>query len=272
MGVDLIDTSTNYMDRSAERAIAKAMHYFSDEVVENIKIVSKVGYIQGRLLENIDEKKFSEIVKYAEHIYHCISEEFIKDQLTQTLNRLNRDKIECYLLHNPEYYLLDAITRGVSRVDMLDELYRRIFRAFVALEKEVKKGRISSYGISSNSFSLPITHIEFLPYRDLKSIAVNASEVAGNKIDSFSTIELPLNILEKDGLNCLAWAKENGLRTLVNRPLNANRENKIYRLATYDEPHDYYHHLNEILELCDHDKLKSIYNLIESLDNSKYKF
>ncbi len=226
-GVTMIDTSSNYMDGGAERAIALAFREFGDEKKEDIEIVSKFGYIQGENLIRHKENAFQEVVEFSKDCFHSISKSFIQDQLTQSLKRLEMQKIDCYLLHNPEYYLLDAINKNIDKDDRLDEMYLRLYRAFMTLEMEVKNGRIGSYGISSNSFSKYKTSDEFLPYEDLLTIADRASEDVGNEYHSFTTIELPINMLEREGLKCASWAKENGLRVLVNRPLNAESEGKM---------------------------------------------
>jgi aryl-alcohol dehydrogenase-like predicted oxidoreductase len=270
-GITMIDTSTNYMDGGAERAIALAFREYEDKI-QDIEIVSKFGYIQGSNLENYKDATSEDIVKYSLECYHCISEDFLKEQLSQSLNRLEREKLDCYLIHNPEYYLLDAIKKGINLDDRLDEMYKRIELAFIALEKEVKNNRINSYGISSNSFSKDVNDEEFLPYEDLMTLAQNACEIAGNKKHSFTTIQLPINLLELEGLKCVSWAKKNTLRVLANRPLNANLNSTMYRLAEYDEPMEYYHHLNELLEVTDNDTLRPLYNLLEQLDEFKHKF
>ncbi len=272
-GVDLIDTSTNYMDGGAERAIALAFQPMPTKTIEHVEIVSKFGYIQGSTLQRIQEDvTFPEIVKYAEHIYHCISPEFMQDQLTQSLARLNMDSLGCYLIHNPEYFILDAMNNDLDRNETLDRMFERIEAVFVALEKEVQNGRINSYGISSNSFSKPGNDPEFLPYEDLVLIATRAAKEAGTEHHHFSTVQLPINLLEREGLKCAAWAKENGLRVLANRPFNAQANSLMFRLASYEEPHDYYHHLNEVLEMTDDPSLQSIHNLIAQLDDVKHRF
>lgn len=271
-GITMIDTSSNYMDGGAERAIALAFREFDEGVKSNVEIVSKVGYIQGSNMEMHKKEPFEEVVEFSKDCFHSISKSFINNQLTQSLNRLEIQKLDCYLLHNPEYYLLDAINKQVDKDDRLDEMYTRIYKAFVALEEEVKNARISSYGISSNSFSKDQNSDEFLPYEDLITMADRASEEVGNDTHSFTTIQLPINILEREGLKCASWAKENGLRVLANRPLNAEHEKLMYRLADYDEPKEYYHHLNELLEVCDNEMLRPLYNLFEELDASKHKF
>ncbi|MEA3372051.1 MAG: aldo/keto reductase [Campylobacterota bacterium] len=272
-GITLIDTSTNYMDGGAERAIALAMHGMNEEKCAAVEIVSKFGYVQGSTMKRLkEEETFNNVVKYAEHVWHCIDPDFMRDQLTHSLSRLNRDSLECYLLHNPEYFLLDAINRGVSKEDRLDEMLQRILDVFIALEEEVAKGRIKSYGISSNSFAKPMSDPEFLPYDDLITLAENAAKRAGSEIHHLTTLQLPINLLEREGLKCAAWAKANGLRVLANRPLNAQKGDAMYRLADYDEPTDYYHHLNALLELCEAEPLKPVYNLLSELDANKHRF
>jgi len=271
-GITMIDTSSNYMDGAAERAIAFAMREFDDALKEQVEIVSKYGYIQGSNMELHKENAFDGVVEFNEHCFHSISPSFMRNQLEASLVRLEVDKINCYLIHNPEYYILDAMNKNADRDELLDVMYTRLYEAFVGLEEEVKNGRIGSYGISSNSFAKANNDLEFLPYEDLITLADRASESVGNDTHNFTTIQLPINILETEGLKCASWAKSNGLRVLVNRPLNAQKDGHMYRLADYDESAEYYHHLNELLDVCDNDALKPIYNLLEQLDENKHKF
>ncbi len=271
-GVRMIDTSSNYMDGGAERAIALALQSFDEDVRDEMEIVSKFGYIQNDNMARHKENPFEEVVEYSENCFHCISQDFIQDQLAKSLERLEVKTIDCYLIHNPEYYLLDAINHGVEKDDRLDEMYKRLFDAFMSLELAVQNGHIKSYGISSNSFSKLRSDEEFLPYEDLLTLVEDAASELGNEFHSFTTIELPLNILEKNGLKCTAWAKENGLRVLVNRPLNAQHDGLMYRLADYDESREYYNHFNELMEVSDNESLRALFNLLEQLDDNKHKF
>ena len=271
-GIKLIDTSTNYMDGSAERAIAKAMRSFDDETRESVEIVSKFGYIQGTTLARHKEEPFEDVVEFSENCFHSISKTFMLDQLEQSLLRLELTKIDCYLLHNPEYYMLTMLNKEKPLDEVLDTMMDRIFDAFVALEEQVKNGTVGSYGISSNNFSIEHKSIDFLPYEDLITLADKASEIVGNDTHSFTTIQLPINMLETEGLKCASWAKENGLRVLANRPLNAQKGELMFRLADYDESSEYYHHLNELLDVCGDEQLQPLGNLIEQLDENKHKY
>jgi diketogulonate reductase-like aldo/keto reductase len=65
--------------------------------------------------------------------------------LTQTLARLNLETLDVYLLHNPEHYLQPS--KSLQQFDACLE------EAFTCLEKEVARGRIQFYGVSSNAWS-----------------------------------------------------------------------------------------------------------------------
>jgi len=271
-GLSMIDTSTNYMDGSAEIAVGRVLQEFDDATQARVEIVSKYGYIQGSNMLSHKEEAFEEVVEFDANCFHSIAPSFMQDQLTKSLKRLQRERLDCYLIHNPEYYLLDALNKNADKDSTLDAMYNRLYEAFVGLEKEVQKGRITSYGVSSNSFAKKPNDPEFLPYEDLITLADKASEAVGNDTHNFTTIQLPLNILEQEGLKCAAWAKANGLRVLANRPLNAQKDTKMYRLAEYEESASYYAYLNEILDVCDNEQLKPLYNLFEELDVNRHKF
>ena len=277
-GIRLIDTSTNYMNGDAELLIAKVLEeLYGGHKPDDLEIVSKCGYIQGALLEEVkkvEDKLVDEldIVKYSESCYHSIHPGFIKAELTKSLERLNLEELDCYLLHNPEYYLMTEIKTEADRTEAQIIMLDRILDAFMQLETEVKEGRISSYGISSNSFSLGPSALYFLPYEELIALATKAAFEVGNVGCNFTTIQMPINLLEKEGLACATWAHANGLRVLANRPLNASKDNLMFRLASEDEPADYFSLLNELLGTLEEIENTSIFNLIGELDNYKHRF
>ncbi|PHR55473.1 MAG: oxidoreductase [Arcobacter sp.] len=277
-GIRLIDTSTNYMDGDAERLIAKVLdEAFGGHKPEDVEIVSKAGYIQGNLLEAVKQSKEGlieklDIVEYSDSCYHSIHPGFIKAELVKSLERLKLKQLDCYLLHNPEYYLMHTIKEESQRPEAQMIMLDRILDAFMMLEEEVKEGRICSYGISSNSFSLDPHALYFLPYEDLAALAYKAAREVGNTSHSFTTIQLPMNLLEKEGEACIHWAKENGLRVLVNRPLNATKDELMFRLASTKEPQEYFGLLNELMDFLENAKMDSIFNIIGELDNYKHRF
>ena len=241
-GVNLIDTSTNYTDGMSEQLIGEIMMEFCYDIPrEKIIIVSKYGYIQGENMRRHKEgQRILELVPFHHTCYHSIHPDFMRDQLQRSLERLQTDYIDIYLLHNPEYYLILSVRDEEEKEEHQAEMLRRIGKAFEALEEEVTKGTIRSYGISSNSFGKSPDDLYFLPYQGLMEIAQKAAERVGNEKHSFTTVELPGNLLETEGLmGCAKWAHENGLNVLINRPLNAIEGEDLIRLAQYEKPDNY---------------------------------
>src|SRR5258707_396821 len=103
-GGNLIDTSANYGDGHSEVLVGKVLREYSrDKVI----VVTKGGYIQGQNMALALRRKFPEIVKYGEGIWHCMHPEFLESQITMSADRMQLQFIDVYLLHNPEYYLSD---------------------------------------------------------------------------------------------------------------------------------------------------------------------
>jgi aryl-alcohol dehydrogenase-like predicted oxidoreductase len=242
-GINLIDTSSNYGDGKAEELVGEVLGDLasSGEVTrESTIVVSKVGYLQGQNYQLSQERKgqgkpFEDLVLYADGLEHCIHPEFIDDQLTRSLERLRLDTLDFYLLHNPEYYLSWASKTGVSLEEGRQEYYSRIEKAFQHLETEVEKGRIRSYGISSNTFPSPAADPEFTSLEQVWEIAESLSSH-----HHFRLIQLPMNLLETGGIteqnqahgqSVLEFARSKNLGVLINRPLNAIVNNTLLRLA-----------------------------------------
>ena len=166
---------------------------------------------------------------------HCIHPEFLGDQITRSLARLNLQTMDCCLLHNPEYYLTTAKTEGVAVMQARAEYYRRIRQAFLHLEQETAAGRIASYGISSNTFPGVAAEYNFTSLAAVWDIACEISPA-----HHFRVIEFPMNLLETGavlrknqptGQSLLEFAGEKNLGVLINRPLNAIVGERLVRLA-----------------------------------------
>ncbi|WP_420630586.1 aldo/keto reductase [Candidatus Leptofilum sp.] len=242
-GINLIDTSSNYGDGGSERLIGRVMAELidSDEISrEQVVVVSKVGYLQGfnyALAQQCKQagRPFPNLVKYAEGLDHCIHPDFLEDQLARSLERLNLETLDVYLLHNPEYYLSWAQRRPIPLDEARRTYYQRIRLAFEFLEQAVVNGRIQSYGISSNSFPSPARSYTFT---DLSHIWQIAQEIGSDH--HFRWVQLPMNLLETgaateanqpDGQTVLQFAQAHHLAVLVNRPLNAIVQESLTRLA-----------------------------------------
>jgi aryl-alcohol dehydrogenase-like predicted oxidoreductase len=258
----LIDTSSNYADGGSERLIGQMLNRNDDRVLkrDDVCLVSKVGYLQNSNLDSLQRGDIKvpkeSVVEFNDDVFHCIHPDFIHQQLTASLERLQTNHLDSYLLHNPEYFITAKIRTEKVEKDVLEqtreEMLRRIGLAFEALEKEVDGGRIKSYGISSNSFSLPTSHVHFLPYETLPELAKDASrKVRGTDAHSFKVVEMPANLLEREALvGIVPWSKREGrdLKVLINRPLNAFTDEDMFRLATYYPPPIAYKEMYEITQ------------------------
>ncbi|MGB5106504.1 MAG: aldo/keto reductase [Candidatus Zixiibacteriota bacterium] len=242
-GINLVDTSANYTDGGSELLIGSVIEDLENEGVlgrDQLVIVSKVGYLQGRvyrLSQNLkkDHRGYPDLVEYSVGLEHCIHPTFIEDQLTASLSRLNCGSIDAYLLHNPEYYLGWAKQNGLELIGAREEYYRRIRLAFEHLEQEAARGRIRCYGISSNTFPVSSDEYDFTSLERVISIANQISP-----LNRFKVIQLPFNLIENGcalngsqsgGMTVLELACRHNLALLANRPLNAIQKNSLVRLS-----------------------------------------
>lgn len=257
MGVNLIDTSANYADGNSEKLIGEALNQLveNDELSrDEIIVVTKGGYIQGENYARISERmnqlgdappprgsELAEIVQYSNGLWHSIHPDFLEDQITRSLERLNLDTIDCYLLHNPEYFLQWAVRDNMPEDEAREIYEERILRAFDHLEREVTDGRIQWYGVSSNTFGKPE---EAVDRTSLEHILTGLKKRRGEE-HHFAIIQLPMNLYERGGItelnqekasaSVIGYARSHGIGVLINRPLNAIVGNRLVRLANYPE-------------------------------------
>ncbi|MCP9452474.1 MAG: DUF255 domain-containing protein [Nitrospira sp.] len=252
---NVIDTSTNYMDGDSERLVGSVLAELiaaGDLRREDVVVVSKIGYVQGQTLKYAEIREqagrpYPEMVKYGEGIWHCIHPEFLADQLTQSLDRLGLSTLDVCLLHNPEYFLSDAVRRGErDQATLRKVFYGRIQQAFAYLESQVAAGRLQWYGVSSNTLASPPETFEAVSLSLLLEAAQTAAHMAGASAHHFRVIQFPMNLFESSGAltantgpdsrqTVLELASQHGLAVLVNRPLNAmpSHQGGLVRLADF---------------------------------------
>jgi uncharacterized protein YyaL (SSP411 family)/aryl-alcohol dehydrogenase-like predicted oxidoreductase len=244
-GVNLIDTSTNYMDGASERLVGSVLRELIDAQElqrEEIIVISKIGYMQGSNYEEASAREaagepYPELLKLEEGFWHCIHPEFLRDQLYKSLDRLELETLDFCLLHNPEYFLSNAAQSGQPLEEARSEFYRRLEEAFRYLESEVAEGRLGGYGVSSNTAAAPAHD----PAGTSIARMLVAAAAAGGADHHFNVLQLPLNLLEsgavfehKDGPGddtVLEAARSEEIAVLVNRPLNAYVGGALVRLA-----------------------------------------
>jgi len=240
-GVNLIDTSTNYMDGESERLVGSILRTLTmkkavarDEVI----VVSKIGYVQGHNLKQAQVREqtgrpYPDMVKYAEGIWHCVHPEFLADQLDASLDRLGLDTLDVCLLHNPEYFLSEAARHSGSNIaEQRETFYKRMEQAFAYLESQVTAGRLRWYGVSSNTVTAAPTNLEATSLTRFIDAAAKAAAAEGRPRHHCVVLQCPMNLLEQGALTrantgheqketVLEMAQREQIALLVNRPLNA---------------------------------------------------
>ncbi len=253
-GCNLIDTSSNYCDGESEELIGQVL---AENSQFNPIIITKAGYIQGKNLAIIDElnsngKAEEDLVEISENLKHSIHPDFLEDQINRSLYRLQKESIDVFLLHNPEYYFkVDGSTH--------EQYYERIEKAFKFLEEKIEQGKIKSYGISSNTFPKQLNAPDVTNLEKVYEIAQTIK-----KDHNFKFIQFPLNLIENYAMNeiygkknLIEKAKEYNLTTLINRPLNAFTDDGLVRLANYknlipfveiEKARDHFHYCLKLVE------------------------
>ncbi len=254
-GVNLIDTSTNYMDGDSERLVGSVLRELikSGELTrEEVIVVSKIGYVQGDNLKQAEAREqagrpYPDMVKYGEGIWHCIHPEYLADQLTLSLDRLGLATLDICLLHNPEYFLSEATHHeGGDLALSQNAFYRRIEQAFTFFESQVAAGRIHYYGVSSNTVTADPSDAEATSLSRLCDAARAAAAAQGIDRHHFAVLQCPMNLYETGALvtpntgvdqreTVLEVAQREGIAVLVNRPLNAmpTKKSGVLRLADF---------------------------------------
>jgi aryl-alcohol dehydrogenase-like predicted oxidoreductase len=254
-GVNLIDTSTNYMDGDSERLVGSVLRELikSGELTrEEVIVVSKIGYVQGHNLKQAEAREqakrpYPDMVKYGEGIWHCIHPEYLADQLTLSLDRLGLATLDVCLLHNPEYFLSEAAHHeGGDLAAVRDAFYRRIEQAFTYFESQAAAGRILYYGVSSNTVTAAPSDAEATSLSRMCDEARAAAASHGMDRHHFAVLQFPMNLYEAGALvtpntgvdqheTVLEVAQREGIAVLVNRPLNAmpTKKSGVLRLADF---------------------------------------
>ncbi|OZJ06609.1 hypothetical protein BZG36_00448 [Bifiguratus adelaidae] len=228
--VNVIDTSAHFEQGASERVIGSAIRSELENTTlkrEDIVLISKAGYLtqtERRRLGLTD----LEHVRINDDSAHSINPKFLESELNASLHRLGVESLDIFMINSPER-MLSARNRGFSH----KQLYQELARTFEFLHTEVKKGRISGFGITSNSIANP--HAE-----DHISLSEITNAVSKAHLEHFVAVQAPYNVFERtliDGVDGSGYTdywetmKSLDLYQLTNRPLNAIHDGIIRTLA-----------------------------------------
>ena len=193
LGVNVIDTASNYRFQRSERSVGQALETLTshDFEREEILVCTKGGYLPfdcappGDFRGYVDETFVRPGIASLEDFAggsHCMTPRYLQHQLDQSLKNLRLDCVDVYYIHNPESQL-GHVTR--------DEFYTRLRSAFGQMEKNIAQGQIRMYGVATwNGFRVPSESEE---YHSLPRMVELAREVGGES-HGFRFIQLPFNL------------------------------------------------------------------------------
>jgi aryl-alcohol dehydrogenase-like predicted oxidoreductase len=198
-GINVIDAAINYRFQRSERSIGTAIHQLAAKGVprDEIVVCTKGGYLtpDGAMPADPNEYFFREYIQpgifSAKDIAagsHCMTPQFLKNQLGRSLKNLAVECADVYYLHNPETQLSE-----VPKEDFLN----RMREAFTFLESAVEAGEIQFYGLATwNGFRQDARARDAM---QLPEIVQVAQEIAGGR-HHFRFVQLPFNLAMTEAL------------------------------------------------------------------------
>ena len=201
-GCNVIDSAINYRCQRSERSLGAALKelagkgYQRDEIV----VATKGGFLPYDSVPPKDARVYFEetfikpgIANPSDIVAncHCMTPQYLLDQLDCSLRNLDVETIDIYYVHNPETQL-----GKISR----DEFNRRLLLAFETLEGAVAAGKIRLYGAATwNGFRNEPAAKDYLSLAELVGLAVQA----GGQDHHFKVIQLPVNLGMSEALSSI---------------------------------------------------------------------
>jgi len=197
LGINLVDTASNYRCQRSERTVGgtlDALFESGEARRDELIVCSKGGYLAfdgAPPPSRAEYEAWREATLFATGIVtqdelvrggHSIAPSFLAHQLAQSRANLRLQTLDVYYLHNPEEQLL-----GVDRA----QFRSRMRAAFTFLEEAAERGEIVSYGCATwLGFRVGPEHRQHLTLAELVYIA---REIAGAN-HHFRLVQLPLSL------------------------------------------------------------------------------
>lgn len=197
LGANVIDSAANYRFQRSERSIGDALKTLTDFAREELVICTKGGYLpfDGSPPRNVREyidATFVQpgIAKFEDFVgMHCMTPDYLQNQLDQSLRNMGIDCVDVYYIHNPESQL-----GQVAKPEFFD----RLKPAFQRLEENRAQGKLAFYGVATwNGFRTAAGSAE---HHSLVQMVELASEIGGDD-HGFRFIQLPFNLAMPEALS-----------------------------------------------------------------------
>ncbi len=193
LGVNVVDTASNYRYQRSERALGLGLARAVGGGIatrDQVLVCSKGGYLpfDGAPPDDPEAWIHKEIVEKGvatwEEIVddcHCMTGNYLKHQVEQSRKNLGLETIDVYYVHNPEQ----------QRPRMSEEdFYARLTDAFKALEECVGDGKIQWYGTATwDGYRVTKAKPNSLSLEKV----LKCAEAAGGQEHHFGFVQLPFN-------------------------------------------------------------------------------
>ena len=214
-GCNVLDTAINYRHQRSERAVGRALSA-ADVEREAVLVATKGGFVP------FDGERPDDPGAYVREEYvdpglierselargsHCISPDFLDDQLDRSLANLDVETIDLYYVHNPETQF-----QARSR----EAVYDRLEATFERLEERVAAGDLRYYGLATwEAFRVGEGHESYLSLPEVASRARSAAKAAGNVATHLRAIQLPFNVHMADAFTVEAHEGTEGTESAL---------------------------------------------------------
>jgi aryl-alcohol dehydrogenase-like predicted oxidoreductase len=214
-GVNVIDTAINYRHQRSERVVGRALSAADIDRSEAV-IATKGGFVPFDGRRPADPGAFVKreyidtgIINRDDLVggQHCISPDFLDEQLDRSLDNLDIDTIDLYYVHNPETQLAENSREAV---------YDQLEASFKRLEERAAAGDINHYGVATwEAFRVPTGHEKYLSLPAVVERARAAAKAAGNTATHFRAIQLPFNVFMADAFTVEAHQGPEGQQSAL---------------------------------------------------------
>jgi aryl-alcohol dehydrogenase-like predicted oxidoreductase len=199
-GCNVIDSAINYRLQRSERSVGTALKELTGKGFDRDEIViaTKGGFIPYDGTPPSDPRSYFEETFFKPGIAgpsdivsgcHCMTPDYLLNQLDCSLQNLDLECLDIYYVHNPETQL-----SKISREEFND----RLQKAFEALERAVSAGKIRMYGTATwNGYRNDPQAKDYLSLAEVLGLATKA----GGKDHHFKVIQLPFNLGMNEALS-----------------------------------------------------------------------
>jgi aryl-alcohol dehydrogenase-like predicted oxidoreductase len=194
LGLNVIDTASNYRHQRSERAVGRGLIEATERGIvrrDELVVASKAGFLPFDGARPADPRRYIQeafidagLMEWDDVVAGChsLAPKYLREQIEQSRRNLGLRSIDVYYLHNPEMQL-EEVPR--------DRFLERMREAFAELERACTDDAIGCYGTATwAGYRVPPHHPGHLSMEELTRLA----EQVGGAGHHFRVVQLPFNL------------------------------------------------------------------------------